>query len=38
MLKDKLEKFDENSTEVENMQNNGYTRIWDCGNYVFELK
>ena len=38
MLKDKLERFDENSTEVENMQNNGYTRIWDCGNYVFELK
>jgi len=38
MLKDKLEKFDESLTEVENMKNNGYKRIWDCGNYVFELK
>jgi hypothetical protein len=30
-LKDKLEKFDPNLTEWENMQLNGYDRIWDCG-------
>jgi rubrerythrin len=37
-LKDKLEKFDESLTEWENMQANGYDRIWDCGNYIFVLK
>lgn len=37
LLKGKLEIFDGSLTEVENMKNNGYTRIWDCGNYVFEL-
>jgi hypothetical protein len=36
-LKDKLNVFDENKTEWENMKYNGYNRIWDCGNYVFEL-
>lgn len=30
-----LEKFDENLSEVENMKNNGYFRIWDCGNLVY---
>ena len=30
-----LEHFDPLKTEVENMYNNGYRRIWDCGNYVF---
>ena len=30
-LKDKLEVFDPNLTEWENMQLNGYDRIWDCG-------
>lgn len=34
-LKNKLEKFDPNLTEWENMQMNGYDRIWDCGNLVF---
>jgi hypothetical protein len=34
-LKDKLEIFDETLTESENMFNNGYRRIWDCGNKVF---
>lgn len=29
--------FDENLTEWENMQLNGYNRIWDCGNYCFEF-
>ena len=34
-LKDKLEKFDESLTEVQNMYNNGYNRIFDCGNLVY---
>jgi hypothetical protein len=37
-LKDKLNIFDETQTEWENMQNNNYNRIWDCGNHVFEWK
>lgn len=28
--------FDENKSEFENMRDNGYYKIWDCGNYVFE--
>ena len=32
VLKDKLESFDPYLTEIENMENNGYTRIFDCGN------
>ena len=35
-LKNKLEKFDPNLTEEQNMLNNGYYKIYDCGNYVFE--
>lgn len=35
-LAEQLENFDSFSTEWENMINNGYDRIWDCGNYVFE--
>jgi len=31
-----LENFDPNLTEWENMVNNGWNRIWDCGNMVFE--
>ena len=34
-LKDKLENFDSDLTEVENMINNGYNRIYDCGNLKF---
>ena len=34
-LKNLLEKFDPNKTEYENMQDNGYFRIFDCGNLVF---
>ena len=30
-----LKTFDENKSEVENMKDNGYYRIFDCGNYVF---
>lgn len=32
-----LESFDPQKTEWENMVDNGYDRIWDCGNYVYEL-
>lgn len=35
MLKSKLTTFDPNLTEHENMSNNGYFRIWDCGNLVY---
>ena len=31
ILKDRLENYNHNLTEVENMKNNGYDRIWDCG-------
>lgn len=34
-LKYLLENFNENFTEYENMINNGYDIIWDCGNKVF---
>ena len=36
-LKDKLKRFDPNLSETENMKNNGYYRIWDCGHYKFEI-
>ena len=35
MLKDVLATFDESKSEIENMRNNGYHRIFDCGNLVF---
>jgi hypothetical protein len=31
------ESFDGSKTESENMFANGYRRIWDCGNLVYEL-
>jgi len=34
-LKDLLESFDNTMTEKENMYNNEYRRIYDCGNKVF---
>jgi len=34
-LNEKLEVFDVNLTEWQNMQLNGYDRIWDCGNYKY---
>ena len=37
VLKFKLEKFDESLTEWNNMINNGYDRVWDCGNYKYIL-
>jgi hypothetical protein len=36
VLKDKLDIFDPQLTEWENMQLNGYDRIWDCGNIKYE--
>ena len=35
LLKGKLPSFDPELTEWENMQLNGYDRIWDCGHLVF---
>ena len=37
-LKEKLGIFNSNLTEWENMQLNGYNRIWDCGNWIFEWR
>lgn len=37
-LKNVLKIFNVNLTEWENMQLNGYDRIWDCGNYKYEWK
>lgn len=36
-LHNKLEKFQPNISEWENMKLNGYDRIWDCGSKKFEL-
>ena len=36
-LKDKLDTFDPNKSEYENMLNNGWFRIFDCGNLRYEL-
>jgi hypothetical protein len=36
-LKDKLEIFDDNLTEYQNMLNNGYSRYWDCGTIKYYL-
>lgn len=30
-----LDNFNPNLTEYENMKNNGYHRIWDCGNFIY---
>lgn len=35
MLKDKLEIFDPLLSEYDNMLQNKYNRVWDCGNYKF---
>ena len=36
-LSKKLQNFDSSLSEWENMKNNGYDRIWDCGNLKYEL-
>ena len=37
-LKDLLENYDDNLSEYQNMINNGYVRLFDCGNLVFQYK
>ena len=37
VLKSKLSVFDENLTEWQNMQLNGYDRVWDCGSLKYEM-
>jgi hypothetical protein len=37
-LSNLLDEFDQNLTEIENMKNAGYHRIWDCGNLVYSWK
>jgi hypothetical protein len=36
-LSEKLEYFDESLSEVVNMSNNGYTKVYDLGQHVFEM-
>jgi len=38
VLEKKLEIFDSNKTEYQNMIENGWNRIWDCGNIKYQLK
>lgn len=38
LLKNRLKIFDEELTEWENMKNNGWNRIWDCGHSLYVLK
>ena len=33
-----LESFDPTQTEYENMLNNGFKRVWDCGNIKYVWK
>lgn len=35
LLQEKLDIFDPSLTEWENMQMNGYDRVWDCGNFKY---
>ena len=37
VLDDKLSNFNKDLTEYENMKNNNYLRIYDCGNLVYEM-
>ncbi len=37
-LKNLLELFDENKSEIENMMNNNYLYIFDCGNAVYTME
>jgi hypothetical protein len=36
-LKGILNKFDQDKSESENMMDNDYYRVWDCGNMVFSM-
>lgn len=35
LLPSKLDHFDPNRSEIENMQANGFTRVWDCGQIAY---
>lgn len=37
VLKTKLDNYDPNLTEYQNMTNNGYWRVWDCGTLKFSM-
>ena len=37
VLKDKLDNFDITLSEIDNMKNNGYVRIWDAGNKKYVM-
>ncbi|MCK5019169.1 MAG: hypothetical protein KAS32_19060, partial [Candidatus Peribacteraceae bacterium] len=37
-IRDKLDHFDPDLTEYQNMLSNGYDRIWDCGNLKYIYK
>lgn len=37
VLEEKLEKYNPDLTEIENMNNNGYIRIWDAGNKKYVM-
>jgi len=37
ILSEKLENYDDNLTELENMNNNGYVRIWDAGSKKYKM-
>lgn len=37
-LENQLEVFDPNLSESQNMKNNNYKKIYDCGNFVYEMK
>lgn len=38
ILKNTLSNYDATLTEYENMQNNGFWRVWDCGTTKFSMK
>ena len=38
LMKDKLVNFNPGLTAQQNMKNHGYNRVWDCGQYVFQLR
>ena len=38
LLPNKLVNFDASLTAFQNMKNNGYEKVWDCGQFVFTIK
>ena len=37
-LKKLLQNFDEDLPEIDNMRNNGFYRLWNCGNLIVRYK